>query len=73
MDGVQAVARDSKSWPTTSGLELVVIAIVYSGRANVTGVWTKAAVVVSKVHKNPLIVMTDMDLLPSCKIASRMR
>ena len=72
MDGVQAVARDSKSWPTTSGLELVVIAIVCRGRAIAKVIWTLAADVVRTVQKTPLIAMTDMVLLPLCKIASRM-
>ena len=72
MDGVQAVARDSKSWPTTSGLELVVIAIVYSGSFNAIGIWTLAADVVRTAQKTPLIAMTDMVLLPLFKTASRM-
>ena len=72
MDGVQAVARDLKSWPTISGLELVVIAIVYSGRNNAIGVWTEAAHVVKTVQKNRLTATTDMVLHLLCKIASRM-
>ena len=52
MDGVQAVARDSKSWPTTFGPELVVIAIACRGRANAIGIWTEAADVVRMVQKS---------------------
>ena len=72
MDGVKAVARDLKSWPTISGLELEVIAIVYSGIVNAIGIWTLAADVVRTVQKTPKTATTDMVLLPLCKIESRM-
>ena len=72
MDGVKAVALDLKSWPTISGLELEVIAIVYSGIVNAIGIWTLAADVVRTAQKTPKTATTDMVLLPLCKIESRM-
>ena len=57
----------------TSGLELVVIVIVYGGRVKEVIAWTGAAdEMVKTLQTNPKTATIDMVLLPLFKTASRM-